>query len=971
MRTRASALVGREGETDLLDGVLAAVRAGRGGAVFVLGEAGIGKSRLAAEAVEHAAAEGMAVLRGRASATGPNVPFRPLAEALLSAVRGGAVVPEGALGPYRPVLGRLVPEWSNAEAGPHGDSLIVLAEGILRLTAALGRDRGCLLFLDDLHDGDIETLAVVEYICDNVRTQPTMLLATVRTEPSPALDLVHAAARRQSCLTVELGRLPRADARAFVASCLSVDPGRVPPELPERLWKDSAGVPFVAEELLHAMASGGQLVRGAEGWRLRDTGAMTVPPTVARAIVDRAERLGPEGVLLCSVAAVLGRRFSLTVVQRVTGMDDRALRRHLQAAVEAQLIARDDHSPEWFTFQHPLTVDALLDRLTPTERAELSRRAADVVDAVHPGLPGEWCQLAALLRLGAEQPVEAALLFQEAGGRALADGAAGSAVALLDRAERLLAAEGEDARRADVLEKLLYALAEHGQFDRAFELAGTLPEQALDTTRRVALHVKLAWAAHIAGRWGDGMTQVRQARALLPGDADVADTAPADVIAAYLALDGPGPDRRAKAEALCRRVVEAADRVRSPEVLCTAWQVLGTVTRERDLAEARACFERLREVAQENHLAIWQVYGVIGAASITWLLDSDPAVLEKARHAALDVGAITLAENMAASTALGMVLRGEFVDAAERVESTQRSVRRLRLVGVERYLLMARAALEGHQGRRAEMERALAEFEERWGEHAQERPLALGLARAVCSLLEEDHDGARRVLAEVVQVEARNPTTFHLSGSSGLLVLLSALDGALDEAAVGGAAAREPAVMRWNRQFVLLAEAVALGRAGDPEGASARAAQARSASEPFPMARALAARLVAETAHRDGWGEPVAWLREAEEYFHRTGTAPVASACRRLLRAVGESVHQRRAGTDRVPAPLRAAGVTLREYEVFELLTDMLGNKTLAGRLHISPRTVEKHVASLIAKTGSADRAALVELARRFQRSRG
>ncbi|GAA4303491.1 hypothetical protein GCM10023148_58140 [Actinokineospora soli] len=77
-------------------------------------------------------------------------------------------------------------------------------------------------------------------------------------------------------------------------------------------------------------------------------------------------------------------------------------------------------------------------------------------------------------------------------------------------------------------------------------------------------------------------------------------------------------------------------------------------------------------------------------------------------------------------------------------------------------------------------------------------------------------------------------------------------------------------------------------------------------------------------------------------------------------------MRQRRAGTDLVPARLRAVGVTIREYEVFELLPERLGNKDLAGRLHISPRTVEKHVASLIMKTGSADRAELVEFARRL-----
>ncbi|MGX7824490.1 AAA family ATPase [Actinokineospora sp. 24-640] len=965
MRTRASTLVGREGEVDRLTGLLDEARSGRGGAAFVVGEPGIGKSRLAAEAVRRAMDAGMVVLRGRASATGPTVPFRPLTEALLSLVRRGVPLPDAALGPYRPILGRLVPEWSMGEAGPHGDSLVVLAEAILRLTGAVGDGRGCLLFLDDLHDADVESLAVVEYICDNLHTQSTALVATVRSEPGPAFDLVGSAVRRRSGSTVELGRLDIADAGAFIASCLGGEPSQVPAGLAERLWKDSAGVPFVAEELLHAMVNAGTLVSDDGRWRLGAAAATAVPPTVARAIVDRADRLGPQGWLLCSAAAVVGRRFSLTVVQKVTGMDNRALLEHLHAGVEAQLIARDDRGPDWYTFQHPLTADALQARLTPTERAGLSRRAADAVAEVHPGLPGDWCQLAALLRVGAEQPVEAAALFSEAGARALADGAAGSAVALLERAERLLESAGEAGKRADVLESLLYALAEHGQFDRAFELADALSAQAPE--RRVALHVRLAWAGHIAGRWADGMAQVAAARALLPADADVVTTAPVDVIAAYLALDGPGEDRHEQAETLVRRVIGAADEV-GPTVLCQAWQVIGVVARDRDLAEARACFDRVREVAHAGNLPIWEVYGVIGGASIAWLIDSDGAVLAEARDAALGVGAITLAENMAASIAMDSVLSADFELASRQIESTLDSVRRLRLNAVERYLYVVSAALAAHQGKRAEMERALAAFRAAGNERAQERPLAHGLAGAVCALLEEDGAAARRELATAAGVEAASPTTFHLSGTNGLRVLLSALDGAVDAEALADLAGKAPAAMRWNRQFVLFAEAVALGAAGEPARATEKAALARAAGAPFPMARNLALRLVAESAHRDGWGEPVAWLREAEEHFHRSGTAPVASACRRILRAVGESVQQRRAGTDRVPARLRAAGVTIREYEVFELLPDQLGNKGLAGRLHISPRTVEKHVASLIAKTGSADRAALVDFARRFQR---
>ena len=123
------------------------------------------------------------------------------------------------------------------------------------------------------------------------------------------------------------------------------------------------------------------------------------------------------------------------------------------------------------------------------------------------------------------------------------------------------------------------------------------------------------------------------------------------------------------------------------------------------------------------------------------------------------------------------------------------------------------------------------------------------------------------------------------------------------------------------------------------------------------MARHLGLRLVAPEA--EAWGDPVTWLRAAEEHFHQAGIPAVASACRGLLRQAGAPVQQRRSGTEQVPKQLRGHGVTVREFEVFVLLADRMGNKAIGTRLHISPRTVEKHVASLIAKTGQPDRESL------------
>jgi DNA-binding CsgD family transcriptional regulator len=131
------------------------------------------------------------------------------------------------------------------------------------------------------------------------------------------------------------------------------------------------------------------------------------------------------------------------------------------------------------------------------------------------------------------------------------------------------------------------------------------------------------------------------------------------------------------------------------------------------------------------------------------------------------------------------------------------------------------------------------------------------------------------------------------------------------------------------------------------------------------MARHLGLRLVAEAALADGWGDPATWLRAAESYFHTHSVAAVDDACRRLLRQAGMTIPPRRAGTENLPAEIRVKRITVREYEVLRLVAARLSNTEIGRQLYISPRTVEKHVASLIGKADAAGRAALSDFAAR------
>jgi AAA ATPase domain len=174
-------VVGRSDELAALAGLVADAADGRGGFAALVGEAGVGKSRLAREAAALAADRGLLVLSGRAVPAGSPLPFRPLSEALLVASRGKK--PPGApeLAGFGPQLARLVPDWGarNATDGAD-DSPVLVGEAVVRLLRVLGGTAGCLLVLEDLHWADPETLAVVDYLADTLAAERVLCLATTR-----------------------------------------------------------------------------------------------------------------------------------------------------------------------------------------------------------------------------------------------------------------------------------------------------------------------------------------------------------------------------------------------------------------------------------------------------------------------------------------------------------------------------------------------------------------------------------------------------------------------------------------------------------------------------------------------------------------------------------------------------------------------------------------------------------------------
>lgn len=977
---------------DRVGATLAAARQGHGGALVVTGEPGAGKTRIAAEALAAATAAGLATARGGVSAVSPPLPYRPLIEALLCLTRATPLPDPAALSRYTQVLAALLPldlregpgpEWDTVPgAGPRGvqgavpgavprlrpeeprqdtgpgielggpGGPLLVGEAVLRVLAAAGRRRGCLVVLDDLHDADLGTLAVVEYLLDNLAGQPVAVLLTTGLLAGPAADLAARACQRGTAACVDLAPLRTPDVRRLVAAESGVAPAEVEAALLDRVLAAGCGNPFLIREL----------TREAVAPAARGRCPGDLPPAVARSVARRVDRLPAGGREVLGVAALFGRRFPLPVLRRTAGPGGHDVAAVLRAATSSYLLEPDPDQPDWYAFRHPLAARAVRDALAPAERTGCARQAAAALAELHPGLPGEWCARAAELCAHAGDTTEAARLSCEAGRRALAEGTVERAVALLTAAHRPAGSGTAPASlRATVLELLLYAAGCAARFDLLPELTAgiaALDGRAVPAGRRAVLCAALAELAALAGRPAEALHQLDVARHLLGGSPAARDAAAVEAAAARVEPHRLAPDRLRTAERAARRALEAARTAGAPEAECRALVQLGRLTAHSGDPAATGHLLTACALARHHRLPAERVTAELALALDAARHGGDWAAVEAARREALHVGVLPPAHEADFALALDEIRRGDVTAAGDRIAAASRD----RLGHALPLLHLTDAVRHAHQGHRPAMAEALDRLAPLMADTPGLRALSYGLARAHCSLLEEQRESAERELAQAVAYDTENPAAVDI-GRDGLALLLGALAGRVGPRHCAQAAERAAAGDRWHRVFAGLAHAVLLGRTGHPADADAATRAALDAAAPYPPARHLALRLVAPAAYENGWGDPVSWLRDAEEHFHATGIPAVAAACRALLRGMGAQVRQRRTGIEGVPAALRRHGVTVREFEVARLLAARIGNKDIAGRLHISPRTVEKHVASLLRKTGHPDRAAFATAA--------
>ncbi len=368
-------VIGREKELASLEAWLGEAIEGRGRAVLVAGEAGLGKSAALRAFAGRAQAAGARVLVGECTEIEARRPFGPFMDIASSATSDTA----GLLGVGRVPESGLEPLDESERYQVHGSFAHVFRE--------LAKEGALVLAIEDLHWADEATLELFPYLARKLRDQPVLLLGTYRSDElhrlHPLNHVLAELARGRLAEEVRLHRLTLEETGAVIRGALGL--ARLPtPEFRQAVQHRCEGNPFFIEEVLRALVDRGDLSYRDGAWRrTKDVLALAIPVSIRDAVQQRMRVLSPETRRVMHVAAVIGQRFEFDLLRRVTGLSEPALLEALRAAVDAQLVEEEasTDAEEWYLFRHALTRESVLTELLQRERRVLHRAVGEAIEA--------------------------------------------------------------------------------------------------------------------------------------------------------------------------------------------------------------------------------------------------------------------------------------------------------------------------------------------------------------------------------------------------------------------------------------------------------------------------------------------------------------------------------------------------------------------------------------------------------------
>ena len=379
-------LIGRVRELQELREAYGAARSGRGGVHLVLGDPGVGKTRLAAALADHARADGARVVwtRGWGRAAPPYWPWVEVVRSLCHDVDGETLRRE--LGDGADELLRLAPELAErlrgaraAQADGEEASEIArfaLFDALVSLLRHSGAQTPVVVLIDDLQAVDEGSLVALDFVSRMLRDVAVLLVVTMHErvpERTPhaqaALSNIVRAGRR-----LVLGGLSSEDVGRLIAVTSGIEP---PAELARAVHARTEGNVFFAREILALLL--------AEG-RLEDPPSeLPLPEGVRETIRRRLEPLDESAIATLEQAAILGRTFHLAALEHASALDREGVLAALDRAAELGIVAEVPASVGQYRFGHGLIGDTLLASMTRAQRMASHRAAGEALEHVYRG----------------------------------------------------------------------------------------------------------------------------------------------------------------------------------------------------------------------------------------------------------------------------------------------------------------------------------------------------------------------------------------------------------------------------------------------------------------------------------------------------------------------------------------------------------------------------------------------------------
>jgi tetratricopeptide (TPR) repeat protein len=520
-------------ELEQLQRVQALVMHGRGQAVGIVGEAGVGKSRLIAEFLHTQPPRAWRILEARAAAYSQGTPYLPVIDLLKGyfqladrddphtareQVTRVLQTLDPALEPLLPALLALAVEavgdsgWQALDPTQRRRHTL---DACTQLLLRLSHVQPLLVVVEDLHWIDTETHGLLDHLLERLPTARCLLLLSYRPE------FQHTWANKSCYTQLRLDPLPPQSAKSLLHSLLGDDPSltALTPQMIER----TQGNPFFLEESVHTLVEMGVLQGEPGAYRLAKLiSHAPVPATVQAVLAARIDRLPPAAKGLLQTAAVIGTEVAVPLLQAIAELPKEALHRSLAHLQAAEFFYERALFPEAeYTFKHALTHEVAYESLLPEPRRALHAEVIQAIEGHYPDRLDEQAERLAHHAFQGRVWGKAVGYCRQAGAKAAARSAHRQAAAYFEQAlqalEQLPESRETVERAIDLrcdLRHSLIMLAEYRPILSRLREAEALARSIEDDHRRARVDAYLAHCLYVTGALGGAIEAGQRASAL-------------------------------------------------------------------------------------------------------------------------------------------------------------------------------------------------------------------------------------------------------------------------------------------------------------------------------------------------------------------------------------------------------------------------------------------------------------------------